>query len=302
MKRTIAAATLLFSLTAAASAFAQYPPQQYPPQQYPPQQQYPQQYPPQQQYPQQQYQQPPYQQPQMAPVPQTYQAPMPANAGAPTFGGRGQVILSADRLFGLSFWSAKLEGNNGATSTDSGTAINLLWGDNSSISGPYSTPRLGLDFTVTDGVSLGGSIGFISRSGKNEASAGSGSATVTTDNPTVTGFAFAPRGGYILALNPLLGFWFKGGITYYTASSKTEVTAGGQTQTDTTSNNGFSLNIEPELVITPVPHFGLTIGAVADIPLSGNAKFERSGAITGSEEHPYKITNFGIIAGILGHI
>jgi len=235
----------------------------------------------------------------MAPVP--YSAPPPA-AGGPGFGGRGQVILSADRLFGLSFWSSKTDLDNNASSTDSGTAVNLLWGDTSSVSGPYSTPRLGVDFTVTDNVSLGGSVGFISRSGKNEATPPGGSATVTTDNPTVTGFAFAPRGGYILAVNPMLGFWFKGGITYYSMKSESTASAGGQSQTDTLSFNGFSLNIEPELVITPVPHFGLTIGGVADIPLSGNAKFERSGAVSGSEEHPNKVTNFGIIAGILGYI
>jgi opacity protein-like surface antigen len=296
MKRTIAAATLLLSLSAAASAFAQYPPQQYPPQQYPPQQQYA---PPQQGYQQPGYQAQPYQQAQMSPVPQSY-APVGPSAGGAAFGSRGQVILSADRLFGLSFWSSKTDLDNNASFTASGTAINLLWGDTGDISGPYATPRLGLDFTAIDNLSVGGSLGLISRTGKTESSQAGN--TLSTDSPTVTGFAFAPRVGYILGINPMIGVWFKGGITYYSLKTESTVSANGQSQTTTDTFNGFSLNIEPELVITPVPHFGLTIGGVADIPLSGNAKRELSGATAGSEEHPNKVTNFGIIAGLLGYI
>jgi hypothetical protein len=285
MKRTIAAATLLFSLTAAASAFAQYPPQQYPPQQYPPQQGYPQ-----QGYPQQQYQQPGYQQAPMAPVPQSY-APPAASSGAAPIGSPGQIFFSADRLFGLSFWSSKTDQDGGVTDTVSGTDINLLWGDSTT---PYSTPRLGLDFVVAQGFTVGGSIAFINKTGKFERSGGGFNASA--DTPTTTAFALAPRLGYLLPVNPMIGFWFKGGITYF--SSKTE--AKSMTGTSSTTVTGLAFNIEPELIITPVPHFGLTVGAVGDIGLSGTTTFQpESGPST---DHATKVTNFGIIAGILGYI
>jgi opacity protein-like surface antigen len=299
MKRTIAAATLLISLSAAASAFAQYPPQQYPPQQYPPQQ-----YPPQQQYappqqgyppPQQGYPAQPYQQP-MAPAP--YAAP-PTAAASTSLGGVGQVIISADRLFGLSFWSAKEDLDNNDSDSASGTQVNLLWGDTNGF-GPYSTPRLGVDYTVARSLSIGGSVGLVSKTETLESTRMG--VTASQDAPSVTAFAFTPRVGYILDINPMFGIWFKGGITYF--NSKTSVTRmqNGASVTGTDTISGFALNIEPELVLQPVPHFGLTLGGVADISLSGTSKSETTGAVSTSTEHNYKINNFGIIAGILGYI
>jgi hypothetical protein len=293
MKRPLAsAATLLVSLSVASSAFAQmYPPPQqgYPPAQgYPPQQQYPQQQYPQQQYPQQGYQQP-YQQPYVGPT---------ASSGGAMFGSQGQLILSADRLFGLSFWSAKLEHQNNNSDSESGTAINLLWGDTGSILGPYSTPRLSADFTVANNISLGGSIAFVSRSGKTE-STNSG-VTTSVDDPTVTGFAFAPRFGYILGVNQMVGVWFKGGVTYF--SFKEERTLMGSSGTSSRTSSGFSLNLEPELVVLPVPHFGFTVSGLADIALSGNFNTTSTGAVASSTDESFKINNFGLALGILGFI
>src|SRR5204863_9569484 len=85
---------------------------------YPPLQGFPQQQPyPQQGYPQQQpYPQQGYQQPSQQPMQQPYVGPT-ASSGAPVFGAQGELILSADRLFGLSFWSSKLDlQNNNADS------------------------------------------------------------------------------------------------------------------------------------------------------------------------------------------
>jgi hypothetical protein len=316
MKRTIlTAASLLVSLSAVGLAEAQGYPQQYPPQQPYPQQQYPQQQYPQQppppQYPQQQYPQPqPYpQQPQGYPQQQGYASPPPAQYGgaapmmgaqAASFGAQGQVIVSADRLFGLSFWSAKTDHDNNVSVTSSGTAFNLLWGDTQDIIGPYSVPRAGVDFAVANSITLGGSAAFVSHSGKDElAQTGM---TASADRPTITAFALAPRFGYILGVNQTIAFWFKGGLTFFSSKSETTTMAGATSTTSTGTLSGFSLNIEPELVILPVPHFGFTVGGLADIGLSGNLHEENSGATALASDHSTKINNFGITFGILGHI
>jgi|SRR5579859_7319164 len=298
MKRPIATAATLLVTCLASSAFAQmYPPPQqgYPPQQ----QQYPQQgYPPQQQqYPQQGFQQP-YQQP-MGPAPQPYVGPTASSAGA-TFGGQGQFIVSADRLFGLYFWSAKTDLQNNNSVSVSGTAINLLWGDNGNVAGPYATPRLGADYTIANNISIGGSLAFVSRSGKTEQTLSGVSQSV--DNPTVTAFAFAPRFGYILSVNQMIGVWFKGGVTYFSQKTESTNTMNGASVTQSETVSGFSLNIEPELVILPVPHFGLTVGGLADIALSGNVNESASGAVSQSQDNGNKINNFGLTLGILGFI
>jgi hypothetical protein len=122
------------------------------------------------------------------------------------------------------------------------------------------------------------------------------------DSPTVTGFAFAPRFGYILGINQTIGIWFKAGITYFNQKTETKTTVGASSTTSTDTINGFALDLEPELVILPVPHFGLTVGGLADIALSGSRKLENSGATMGSIDRNTKINNFGITFGVLGHI
>ena len=291
MKSIATIATLLTSLCAAIPVLAQPYPQQYPQQQYPQQQPYPQQQYPQQQYPQQQ----PYPQQgfQQAPPPQQYAPPPIPSASGAMFGSAGQIIISADRLFGLGFWSSKTDLDGGLSNTTSGTAINLLWGDSTDAS-PYQIPRFGFYYTVANSISIGGSAAFVSRSGSSETSGAGGSQSA--DTPSRTAFALAPRFGYILAVNSMIGFWFKGGITYF--SSKTEQKSPGGTASQTISGLGF--NIEPELVITPIQHFGLTVGGLADIGLSGN--FNQAPASGASTDHSNKVNNFGICFGILGHI
>jgi hypothetical protein len=312
MPRTIpavsAVATLLASIVGAGVAMAQAPyPQQYPqqpyPQQYPPQQQYPQQqpqYPQPQQYPQQQQ----YPQPQpYAPQPYAqpgYGQPMPYGAppAPPTgqFGEQGQFIFSADRLFGVSIWSDNIDADNNATRKTSGTTINVLFGTDANITGPFSTPRFGFDFTVAKSVTIGGSIGVTSQTGSQES--GNGATTTSQDTPSVTAFSFAPRAGYILMINPMLSLWLRGGLSYFTASISSKT----PTETDTTSLNEFAVDLEPQLVITPIPHMGFTAGLLGDIPLAGNGKFETTGANASSQDVTRKVTNWGLALGLFGYL
>jgi hypothetical protein len=312
MPAVSAVATLLVSLTGAGLALAQATyPQPYPPQY--PQQQYPQpqQQSPQQQYPQQQYpQQPQYPQPQYPQAPQPYTqpgyaqptypqqqayAPMPApSTGA--FAEQGQFIISADRLFGVSLWSDNIDADNNVTVKTSGTAINLLFGSDGTIAGPFSTPRLGFDFTVAKSVTIGGSLGFISKSGSEDR--GNGTTTTSSDSPTLTAFTFAPRAGYILVINPLIALWLRGGLSYFTAS--TELKTPQQTQTN--SLNEFAVDLEPQFVITPIPHLGFTAGLLGDIPLSGNGKQEVTGAGATSTSFTEKVTNWGLALGLFGYL
>jgi hypothetical protein len=292
--------SLLAALLATGSLAAQAP---YGAQPYPTQP-YPAQGAPAQSYPQQPYPQPYPQQPQpyngqpMMQPPPAYGAPAPTSAA--NIGDKGQFVLSVDRLFGLYIWSSKIEGDNNVSQKDSGTAINLLFGDNSEIVGPYATPRLGFDYTVAQSMTIGGAIGVISRSGTEEIT--QAGTTTSQDRPSVTGFAFAPRFGYILPINQLIALWFRGGITYFTSKLEQKSTNGTQTTTFTQTTNGFALDLEPQLIITPVSHFGLSVGLLGDIPLSGSVKVEQSGAVTSSQDLNNKITNFGITFGLLGII
>jgi hypothetical protein len=233
--------------------------------------------------------------------------------GSPTgmgFGGAKQVIVSADRMFGVHSWSQKAEQQavqiapgittQAQTETVSGTGVNLLWGGNGDINGPSAIPRLGVDVGLGYGITVGGALGYMHRSSSTKTTQGGVSTEV--DNPSTSTWAFAPRGGFAFPLSDMFALWGRAGFTYYSFSQSEERVAGNATQVVDTSANGFQLNFEPMLVITPVPSFGFTVGGVIDVPLSGSAKVETTtGATTLSFEEDLKFTNFGLVAGILGY-
>ena len=127
-----------------------------------------------------------------------------------TLGEPNEVILGAERLFGLSFWSSKTD-NNGTTSTTSGTSLSLLTSPNSIASViPYLTPRLAADFSL-NAFTIGGSIGYSSTAYKTDP----GNGQPTHESDTFTTFLFTPRVGYVLPIADRIYFWPRAGITYF---------------------------------------------------------------------------------------
>jgi len=232
------------------------------------------------------------------------------------FGNPGQFIVSADRLFGLNVWSVKTEDQPTATDPTpsnptkaSGTGINLLWGGDASAAAAgtpnapvYSIPRLAFDYVVIPGLTVGGAIGYFHRGGSTESTNIAG-VTTSVDSPSGNALLFNPRVGYIFDFTPLLAVWARGGFTYFWAKSEGTV---GPVMTKN-SIDGLALTIDPQLVITPVPHFGITVGPMIDIPLFGSSKGEQTttlgpgGSMTELSEASVKISNWGISAGILGY-
>jgi hypothetical protein len=214
--------------------------------------------------------------------------------------------VSADRLFGVYLWSVKSQADatpavpSPPISTQSGTAINLLWGSDTSVAGNnsdvYAIPRLAFDYTVIDHLSVGGSLGYLNRSGKTETT--TMGVTTSRDNPTGYAILFSPRVGWVLPLSPMVAFWPRLGVTYFVASTSSTNMATPPTTTKTTLN-GFAFSLDPQLVITPVPHVGITVGPMLDLPLSGRLKVERTGAMNNLTESSAKITNYGLAAGLL---
>lgn len=231
-----------------------------------------------------------------------------ADAQDRPFGATGQMILSADRLFGLHFWSVKTEqnamgANPASTITLSGTDIDLLWGTSfgggSAIAAGsadvYQIPRLAFDYVFGPGITVGGALGYLHRAGSSSTT--TNSTTVSRDQPSANGFLLSPRGGYALALNPLLAIWLRAGISYFSLSDEGTNNAG----TTTTKHNlhGFSLGLDPQLVITPIANAGFMVGPIADIPLSGNFNTEQTGMMNTSVDSSVKVSNYGVSAGML---
>jgi hypothetical protein len=224
----------------------------------------------------------------------------PALAQDAGFGRTGQVILSAERLFGLSFKSYTIEdGTTGDKQTTSRTDISLLWPSMTvdTIS-PYTIPHLAADFVVISGLTVGGSVGFGRSTGtlKNEPV---NAPTAERDADTITLFTFAPRIGYALAITPQIAFWPRAGVTYYSINAQ-GTNAVGVTRNDTIK--GFGVNLEPMFVFSPVPHFGFTAGPVVDLPLSGSESVDRTPATTPNPPaDKVRFRNWGLAVGVLGY-
>src|SRR5690606_14350833 len=81
-----------------------------------------------------------------------------------------------------------------------------------------STPRVGVDYVMDGGLTLGGGIGYASVSGSTEVEGGGQS--VESDGPAYSGLVFAPRVGYAMPLTESIDLWPRGGITYASLSSE----------------------------------------------------------------------------------
>jgi hypothetical protein len=212
-----------------------------------------------------------------------------------------RFIVSADRMFGLNFWSNAGE-NNGATWSSSGTSFSLLWairqdaagGAGAPAPGPsvvYQTPRLALDYVIPVGagmVTVGGSLGFFMGGGTGETLGNK------YDLPSSVAWTVTPRGGYILAFTDEFSVWLRGGFTYYRLSSETQ-----GTNKVSTTYSGLAINLEPTVVWKPVRHFGFTASLLGDIGLAGAA------TITGTATTPgldvtLRAHNYGLTFGAVG--
>lgn len=254
-------------------------------------------------------------------------APAALAQGKGEFGQQGQFILSADRLMPFFAWS-NISVDNGTgggqtknTTSSSQTSLGFLWGStpgygsaggvggNGGLAATnlfFTVPRVGFDYVIVPNVTIGGDlVVYFTLGGSNstEIDYQNGmTQTTKNDNPGVTLFGIAPRGGYILGLNDMFSLWLRGGFSYYTATAKQTVTNGNNTQTNTATQSQPAIDLEPQLVFTPVPHLGFTAGLTADIPFAGNWSFSnQNGGQTNSTSNSASVFYLGVVLGMLGY-
>lgn len=192
------------------------------------------------------------------------------------FGDTGQFIVGADRLVPLlsysETWTGHLgnlgAGETGETTTSSQTALSFFWGATSPGETFFTVPRIGFDYVLAPHFTIGGEMALFATTGASQSTEhdqANGVSTTTPGAPTTrTLFGIAPRVGYILRLTNLFGLWLRGGLSFYTESDTTNVGANVSS-----GSNQFAMDLEPQFVITPLPHIGLTMGPTLDVPLFG---------------------------------
>ena len=215
-------------------------------------------------------------------------------------GQKGEFIFSADRLVPvLSFTSNKVTFDNqnpNVSVSSHGSGFSLLWGNNAVFgfagtrnaigftgggnSTFYTTPRVGFDYTFLQNWTIGGDLFVFFTLGRSVTTT-TGNTSTDVPQPSANAFGIAPRVGYIFGLSPLLSFWLRGGVSYYHAG--TSIQDNACPNDDDTSHLGlFGLDIDPQLVITPAPHFAFTAGPAIDIGFAGSASATTPGAAGGN--------------------
>jgi hypothetical protein len=248
-------------------------------------------------------------------------APLAEAQGRPgeSFGEKGQFIVSADRLLPLfAYTSDVLTDNRSVTTSFSGTSISLLWGGNSvtgytpgnlafaGIGNFYTIPRIGVDYVVIPHLTVGGDLMVFFTLGGNN-TVGPSNQQVKSANPTGNAFGLAPRVGYVLDLSSVFSVWLRGGLSVYTQNiSQPAPLPGCGNATNDTNVNVWGLDLDPQLVISPVSHVGITVGPTLDWGFAGGASYTQNGIPTCNQQtktsYGYNALFFGITAGLVGYL
>jgi hypothetical protein len=225
----------------------------------------------------------------------------PALAQKTSFGEPGEFIVSADRLFSLLAFSDVQTDEIGAatktTDTSQLTAVSLFAGG-SAQDIFFTVPRVGLDYVIGSHLTLGGELILYGTLGRNASQQTQGAGSMNQPNPpTVFLFGAAPRVGYLLPLTEQFAFWPRGGISWYTES------ANGPDSTIPLTQNSvdqLAIDLDPQFVWSPVPHFGITAGPTLDIPIAGGVSTNLAQGTTATANS--SILFFGLTVGMLGYL
>jgi hypothetical protein len=135
--------------------------------------------------------------------------------------------------------------------------------------------------------------------GQNVATNNNGT-TVTNPAPTGNEFGIAPRVGYIFGVNDMLSIWLRGGFSYYLANFSSNGSLNNGCSS-TASLDSFGIDLDPQLVISPVNHFAFTAGPALDWGfLGGWGTTANSCGNTPTVSGNYTAVNFSINGGMIG--
>jgi hypothetical protein len=226
-------------------------------------------------------------------------APLPAGAESGPM-ERGTFTVGAERLTGV--YHASLENDPFPNQPpqpqnyddDSVTAIVFLGnggyadrardpvrGDSRNM---YAVPRVGFDYFIINGLSLGGSISILTHSNNDR--------HPRNEDYSVTNFLFAPRVGYAYMFGSVVGIWPRGGLSYVSGSFSPDGWEASR------SSHYFAFEIDVPLIIAPVKNFGITVGPLFDVTFGGSQTDRRRNV--GEQTRDSSLVLFGLSSGVMG--
>jgi hypothetical protein len=201
---------------------------------------------------------------------------------------QSRFVLSAERLFGLSFAQETHENQNPpepSTEIET-TSTNIGLGTNVLVHSPYVQPQFGFDVFVIDHLSVGAALSYWQATGESQ----------ETGQPSenladIALFRITPRVGYGMMFTDIIGLWARGGLTYYNLSSESD------TGTES-SSNGLAITLEGLLMIAPIDHVGIHLGPTFDIGITGEDETNPAAPGVATVTEDDKNSQFGAMAGL----
>lgn len=240
-------------------------------------------------------------------APLDFVAPVTAEAAAPWSLVGSHFMVSVERVTNVLAWgvsekTTSVTPNSGGfpETSDveverSGTDVSFL-GSGGVSDNPFAVPRLAFDGMFKNGLTLGGSLSYLVTSSKTEVS--QGTSKTSSDEPTTSLFLLAARVGVVLPASPAVGVWLRGGVTRISRSTDIREinlsTGESRTTEDSSTTTLVDLTLDPQLVISPMPHVGITVGAALDIGFAGTQ--ERSNSTL---THDVTASSYGVTAGLV---
>jgi len=224
-------------------------------------------------------------------------------SSAEQLGDHGTFVIGVDRVFGYVSQTTSYDYTT-TVPTQTGTTTTKTTHETTtsqfSFLGHYlpisvgQVPRLSFDAFVGPGISLGGSIMY------DYYSYGHKDNGVEDPDKQSTGiWLLSPRVGFGHMFTPVVGIWPRAGVTYAhesTDSPSTNVTTGVVTHT-TSSTGALYYTMDVNLVVTPLPHIGFTVGPTLDYLLSQSSS--QTPPATNPETN-HKEHALGLQAGFFG--
>jgi hypothetical protein len=209
-----------------------------------------------------------------------------SSAWAQTFGEKGQLAISAERLFGYVHDSSTttFNGQDQTFKTDSFSLLSSTLAPAGGGAGGlyYSQPRVAGDYFVIDHLSVGAALGYSHVSVSRPA-------TANTDISTsADSWTFAPRAGYSFLFNDLIGIWPRAGFTYRTSSRGND------------GSHMLALTIEAPFTFSLIPHVVFTAGPTFDIGLTGSVDNTTAAGVTNSLD--FSATEIGLQTGLVATV
>jgi hypothetical protein len=212
------------------------------------------------------------------------------------FGDRGQLAITGENLFVISGERRSETSPTGGDDVDVTNRQGFLVGTTLDSFSPR-IPQVGGHYFIIPSLSIGGTIGYEGRGGSHTNPPVGPVQPASVPKPDASTFVFNPKVGYVLSLNNLFGFWFRGGLGYYHYGQSSGV--------DSRNKFGFNfwfVSLDALFVVTPVQHLGFYAGLQGDISFTGshtNANVMGPQVIETSNSTSFR--DIGLGAGIIGY-